>query len=44
MKHSGLKLSALKGGAFRHGSFFYIVPLDPAVKGGIAGYSPVKNL
>jgi hypothetical protein len=28
-----VKLSALKGGAFRHGGLFYIVPLDSALKG-----------
>jgi hypothetical protein len=32
-----LKLPALKGGASRKGISFYIVPLDPALKGGACG-------
>jgi len=32
-----LKLPALKGSASREGIFFYIVPLDPALKGGAYG-------
>ena len=29
-------------GASRKRNFFYIVPLDPAYKAGLAGYLPVK--
>jgi len=29
-------------GASRKGDFFYIVPLDPAYKAGLAGHLPVK--
>jgi hypothetical protein len=32
-----VKLLALKGGASREGISFYIVPLDPALKGGACG-------
>ncbi len=30
-------------GASRKGNFFYIVPLDPAYKAGLAGHLPVKS-
>jgi hypothetical protein len=39
-----LKLSALKGGAFRHGGFLYIIPLHPAMKGGDYGVLSVQFL
>ncbi|OGP67091.1 MAG: hypothetical protein A2170_13475 [Deltaproteobacteria bacterium RBG_13_53_10] len=32
-----MKFPALKGGASREGSFFYIVPLDPVLKDGACG-------
>jgi hypothetical protein len=43
MSDSELKLSALKGRAFRHGGFLYIVPLDPALEGGDCGVLSVQR-
>jgi hypothetical protein len=40
---SVVKLSALKGGASRQGSFIYIVPLDPALKSGVKGHVPINH-
>ena len=46
---SHVKLPALKGGASREGISFYIVPLDPALKGGACGalagqgQPPIRN-
>ena len=38
-----LKLPAYRVAASRKGNFFYIVPLDPAYKAGLAGHLPVKG-
>jgi hypothetical protein len=38
-----VKLSALKGEAFRKGGFIHIVPPDPALKRGFAGHVPVRS-
>ena len=38
-----VKLPALKGGASRKGISFYIVPLDPALKGGASGALAGEN-
>jgi hypothetical protein len=37
-----MKLPAQKGGASREGISFYIVPFDPALKGGVKGHLPAN--
>jgi len=43
MGNGGCEASRPKGGASRQGIFFYIVPLDPAYKAGLAGHIPVSQ-